>query len=118
MSSQKREALTRAARYILAALRRKAPTEKSAESLHIDRRSDEVWIRSRDLGAWATEINARHPVYGNRRNWAETNKYHPGRTGWATRAIDEAADRAVEQFADEYLRRIAIESPIFERTGQ
>src|SRR5579859_1898550 len=109
-----REALARTARYLLAALRRASPSAESADAWRImPVRGDVVHIRNRDVGAWATATNARRPLFGNRDYWSATNKYHEGRTGWDSRALDRAADIAAERFADEFVASVARASSLW-----
>jgi hypothetical protein len=73
-----------------------------------------VYLRNRDLGAWATALNKRHPYWGNRNYWAATNDRNPERTNWDARALELAADRAVAMFGDEWVKEIARQSDIWE----
>lgn len=116
MSEDLRAPLLRAAKYIMANLRHHSPSAESAEAWHITERGDgSAHIINSDVGAWATQTNARHPLFAGPRNpsgwdhWYNTNQKHPGRTHWATRAVDEAIDTAVDKFGDEYIKELEVE---------
>jgi hypothetical protein len=109
-----REALRRAAEYVASFLRHRSPSAEDASAWRIERRGDAVYLRNSDVSAWATEVNARHPLFGNREHWYATNQRDPGRTHWASNAVLEAAGRAEQLFGDTYLERVAAESPYFE----
>jgi hypothetical protein len=115
-SQAKREGLRAAARYLSSFLRRASPSAKAAEAWTSTERPDVIYLRNRDLGAWATATNARRPLFGDRSYWSNTNKYHPGRTHWDNRAIEMAADVAAERFGDQWVAAIARNSDFFEET--
>jgi hypothetical protein len=114
-----RQALKKAANFIRSSLRRYSPSQKAADAWRVEARGDAVFVRNSDIGAWATDQpphGARHPVFGNREVWANTNKNHPGRENWTRRAVDSAYDTALNAFASEWLDQVALDSKIFDRT--
>lgn len=111
-----REGLLKAAKYIAAFLRRASPSEKDAAAWKIEVRGENVYLRNRALGAWATATNARHMTFGHRKApWHNTNDRAPSRTDWDERALESAATTAAEKFADEVTAAIARSSDIWER---
>jgi hypothetical protein len=113
--ADKSEALRRAAEFLASAVRHAAPSAKAADSFRVRASGQGFIISSPDNGAKATEMNLRHMTFGNRdAKWHNTNDKAPGRTGWASRALLERANRAAEMFGDSYVEALAIESPIFE----
>jgi hypothetical protein len=109
------DALRKAAEVVADYVRRASPGSRIAGTWRISQRSDgSIHIITSDIAAYMTDGGYRHPVYGrgdDRRKWgwAAENKNHPGRTGWAGRATDEALDEAIDQMADEYADSIAVE---------
>lgn len=110
----KRAALLRAARYILAEVRRKAPTDKSSRSFFLESSGNDVTITSHDTGTVATERGWRHPLFGNRENWYGPSGHQRGRRYFVEKAADRALDQAADQFLDEYLRVFTRSSAIWE----
>jgi hypothetical protein len=114
------EALKRAGEYIAAFLRRASPSADASEAWRIESRGDVVYLRNRDLGAWATALNKRHPLFAGPRNpagrdhWYATNQRSPERTNWDARALELAADEAARRFGDEWVKEIARQSDIWE----
>jgi hypothetical protein len=109
--------LARAAEYVLAALRRAAPTEKAGASWRTIKRAGSVFIKTADLGAWATNDNKRHPFWGHwgsgpkvATNWDKTERTH-----WADFAFDRASRNALDTFANGWLDEYAAQSNEFER---
>lgn len=101
-----RRAIQSAARVFLKALQRRSPSAKVAGSFHVEGAGDGISVISRVPGAWATDDNARHPLYGDREHWYNTNQRDRSRTDWSAKAVDEAADRAAEVYADEVMREL------------
>lgn len=115
MSQAGAEALRRAAEYIASAIRHAAPSARTAASWVIRKRGDAVVIHTDYIAEYMSETNHRHPYWGDREHWAAQNVHHPERTGAAERAMYEAANRAGNLFLDDYLERIAIDSPYLNR---
>ena len=109
-----RDALQKAAKYIRAYLERSTPGHHGSD-WKISRTAKGFSVRNRTWPVVMTDSGKRHPLFGDRSRWYGENERNPGRTGWAERAILDAADEAEEQFGNEYLERIAIDSPYFNR---
>jgi hypothetical protein len=108
-----REAARLATKFILSRIMLFAPTRKSAESFKARRspgtRTGYV-IWSNDDGTIATEIDARHPLFGDREHWYNTDQNHPERKGFIEKAARDAYDRAAEQFADSWAEGVCAQS--------
>ena len=110
-----RNAIEAAAKVIRDFLNLRSPGEKSRGSWRILRFADStIAIQSREITAVMTDLNKRHPLFGNRKKWYHENQSSPQRTGWAERAVYEGADDAAQRFGDTWITTYAIESPIFD----
>lgn len=109
--------LKKAASIIRSRLRFRSPSDEAAASWNLNARGPVVYVRSYDLGVVATNANTRHPLFGDREHWYNTNQNHPKRTGWTSRAVREAIDQAAQDGTDEWLRGVTITSKYFNYSG-
>lgn len=100
-----REGLREAARVILARIKKRAPTDKSAESFSMTQAgSGNIEIRSHDDGTAATEYGFRHPLWGDREHWYGPAGRQVGRRSFVELAANAAIDRAASEYGDKWLQ--------------
>lgn len=102
----KRDAMQRVAKYLRAQVRHGAPTAKSADSFRIEKHGrDGLKIISYDNGTIATEIGARHPLFGNSGHWYGPAGRQRGRKHFIERQAQFGADVAAERFAEAWAEK-------------
>lgn len=109
-----RVALMKAARFILAEIKRRAPTAKSSASFRIEGHGADLDITSYDEGTAATVYGWRHPLFGDRADWYGPAGHQIGRKDFVNRSADRAAQDAAERFGDEWARIFVEGSAIWE----
>lgn len=109
----KTQALKRGVLRVFRAIQRAAPTERSASTFTIERYKNGFQVVSRDMGTTMTELNKRHPTFGND-PWTNQNVHHPGRTHFMEKATSKAISAAVEDMADDYVR-LLVDDTAWER---